>query len=356
MTFSIAQGSFAQELATESPDESYAEAAAYVESNRDTIIDRIIEQWRPEMDANEDYVGWDAEIAAALESAPADKVLVALQARSYAEVVAALFSSWSGPDVTAIEDGQSPEDILQLGSIGDNLVFFPLTPCRIIDTRFGSFPFRIGPNSGRQFQVNLANSSSQGGFNGFCGVPTNVEPAAVAINAVSTSQTGNGNITIINTGGGIPTSALLNYTPGFNTANAAVVRSSTAVGNDIFIYSRFSATHVVVDIMGYFAAPERTALDNWVGLSSTVNVVNNGTASVFSPNCPSGYRVTGGGHIGTLFSDNWDILSSRPTRSNSIGLFTGANNTTQWLMQVRNSSGATRGFRTFVVCGRVPGR
>jgi hypothetical protein len=306
------------------------------------------------MDANEDYVGWDAEIAAALESAPADKVLAAAKAGSYAEVVATLFGAWSGPDVSVLDDGQSPEDILALGSSSSDLVFFPLTPCRIIDTRFAGAG-RIGPNFGRQFQVNLANSSSQGGFSGFCGVPTNVEPAAVAINVTSTDQTGNGNITVINTGGGIPTSALLNYTPGVNLANAGVVRSATAVGNDIFIYSRFSATHVIVDIMGYFAAPFRTRPDNYVTYG-TQTVANNSNGNTYSPVCASGFRLSGGGFLTSGFVEGMNFVGSRPVNGLSSALTAGTNIADRYLCQSRNQSGSTQTVRCFSVCTRVPGR
>ena len=353
--FLVSQGAFAQESTIDGIDDSYAQAIADVEANRDAIISSIIGKYQAEMDANEDYVGWDAEIAAALESAPADKVLAATKAGSYAEAVATLFGAWSGPDVATVEDGQSPEDILALGDSTSDLVFFPLTPCRIIDTRFGSFPFRIGPDSGRQFQVNLSNFSSQGGFGGSCGIPTSLEPAAVVINVASTSQLGTGNVSVINTGGGIPNVALVNFTPGVNLSNAAVVRSATAVGNDIFIYARNSATHVVVDLMGYFAAPLRTPLDNDVRNASQ-SVINGASFSLFSPACISGFRLTGGGFLESQFDEGFNFVGARPVQGASSAVVSGTNVADRYLCQGRNQSGGTRTAFCFSVCARVPGR
>ena len=332
----------------------YEESLASVEDNLDAVIAGIIDKWRAEMDANEDYAGWDAELAAALESAPADKVLVASQAESYAEVAAALFGTWTGPDVTSLEDGQSPEDML-FGENFRDLVFNPLTPCRIIDTRFTAAG-RIGPSSGRQFQVNLANFNSQGGFGGQCGVPLGVEPAAVAINVTSTGQLGPGNIRVINTGGGVPNVSLLNYTPGTNLANAAIVRSSIVAGDDIFIFAT-SATHVVVDIMGWFGAPLRTAVDN-LTLNTGQNVANNTNYSIFSPICPVGWRLTGGGFVENVFSTAVSVVAARPVRNTDITQNSGAgtNQANRYVCQGRNQSGGTHLVVCYSICARTPGR
>jgi hypothetical protein len=252
--------------------------------------------------------------------------------------------------------GERIEDIAPvLGSANSDLVYTPVTPCRIIDTRFASgvLAGRIGPNSGKQFQVNMGNYSSQGGYAGSCGIPIN--PAAVAINVASTDQTGTGHIRVIVTGGGIPLAALLNYEAGTNISNAAVVRSLETGINDIFIYSGVSASHVVVDIMGYFAAPLRTPVDNYVNYASDTNVPAGDYFDVFSPACPAGTRVTGGGFIGSSYS-GITFVSSRPQQGMNFGTLSGWNVADRWLCQGHNHSGSTRTIRCYVVCARIPGR
>ena len=239
--------------------------------------------------------------------------------------------------------GERIEDIAPLlGSATNDLVFTPVTPCRIIDTRFASgvLAGRIGPNSGKQFQVNMGNYSSQGGYAGSCGIPIN--PAAVAINVASTDQTGTGHIRVIVTGGGVPLAALLNYEAGTNISNAAVVRSLETGTNDIFIYSGVSASHVVVDIMGYFAAPVATPVQTTV-VTNIISVAAGACEEGFA-NCPSGYQVTGGGGHFNFISTNLRIGgSSRPFGNG-------------WGCEGCNLTGGAQNFNVHAVCTRVPGR
>ena len=242
---------------------SSVQALGGVEANRGAIIKETVERWRSQfrpLDPVANTGGDEERLAAALQSAPAEKLLAASEAQTYEEALAAVSARWQGPSVVALEPGSPIANAL--GSTTSDLVFTPVTPCRIIDTRVATDPLllgRIGPNLGKQFSVSLANSATQGGNAGTCNIP--IAPAAVAINVTSTDQTGLGNLRAIETGGGIPNVSLLNYTPGVNLANAAVVRSAGALGGqNIFIYSGNSASQVVVDIMGYFAAPVATAL------------------------------------------------------------------------------------------------
>ncbi len=137
-------------------------------------------------------------------------------------------------------------------SIREDLVYTPVTPCRIIDTRFPT-PNILGPNSGRDFGITSSDYSAQGGQATSCGIPTNA--SAVAINVVSTGQSGLGNLRVIQSGVAVPNVAFLNYRPGVNTANAGIARvAAPSSTNGLFIYSGGSQSHAVVDIMGYFSA------------------------------------------------------------------------------------------------------
>ncbi len=328
---------------------------ADIENNREAIINDIVEWWRETMEAREGTEGWEQELTAALNSAPADKLLAARKARTYEEVGAALFGAWQGPELQILAPGDAPA---AFGSTSTDLVFTPLTPCRIIDTRFaaGGFAGRIGPNAGKAFQVNISNFSLQGGRNGACGIPTSLEVSGVVINVASTDQTGSGHLRVIQAGGGIPTAAVVNYSSGVNISNTVLARSGVVAGNDIYIYSGVSASHVVVDLMGYFAAPNRTRPDNYVAYSSTVNVGNNLNGTIYSPTCLFGFRLSGGGHIIDSWANNVTLISSRPVDGATSGYVNGTNLADRWVVQVRNYSGASRPVRAFAVCIRVPGR
>ncbi len=325
-----------------------------VTSNREAVVLGIVESWRETMDALDWAQGWEEELTAALNSAPPEKVLAAMQAQSYEEVAGALSGRLTGPDTVSLEPGESVP--LTLGSTDGDLVFTPLTPCRIIDTRLatGGFAGRIGPDAGKQFQVNLADFSAQGGFAGSCGIPTSLEVSAVAINITSTDQTGNGNLRVIQTGGGIPDVSLLNYQAGVNLANAAVVRSSTFVGDDIFVYSGVSATQVVVDLLGFFSAPEQTLPDQYVTSSGVVSI-GTGTQTTYSPPCPAGYRLAGNASVISTWTADVTFIGARPS-DGGIGDISGADVADRSVCQYRNDSGGNVNVACYATCLRIPGR
>ena len=141
----------------------------------------------------------------------------------------------------------------ETGAVTSDLVYTPLTPCRIVDTRLPT-PAILGPNSGRDFGVVSFDYSAQGGQVGSCGVPAGV--GAVAVNVVSTGQSGLGHLKVVETGASLPNAAFLNYQPGVNTANAGISKVALASSTQgLYIYSANSTSHAVVDIMGYFTKP-----------------------------------------------------------------------------------------------------
>ena len=142
-----------------------------------------------------------------------------------------------------------------LGSLASNLVYTPVTPCRVIDTRLSAGGI-VSANAGQQFHISSTDYSAQGGQAAGCGVPADV--SAVAVNVVSTGQTGAGHLRVVASGGNVPNISFLNYQPGINLANAGIAKIGTYGGKTgIFIYSANSASHAVVDVMGYFSKATR---------------------------------------------------------------------------------------------------
>ena len=130
------------------------------------------------------------------------------------------------------------------------LVFTSVTPCRIIDTRLsngGAGPIPGGTR--RNFIVT-----------GLCGVPHG--PAkALMVNIAATNSTGMGNLRAFAYPKIKPTASTLNYgiIPGLNAiSNAAVIPicdiDAYYCPRDLSIWVS-TTTDVVVDVLGYFAAP-----------------------------------------------------------------------------------------------------
>lgn len=137
------------------------------------------------------------------------------------------------------------------GSVSKNLVYVPISPCRILDTRAGTiltahtahdFYFDAGNVGSAPCSVSSSNSS--GAF-----------PAALAINATVVAATfpGPSAFLAIYPQGSAKSSSFLNYTSGQTIANAGLITINQASG--LFTVFNQESTHLVVDVFGIFTAP-----------------------------------------------------------------------------------------------------
>ena len=118
--------------------------------------------------------------------------------------------------------------------------FVPLVPSRLLDTRDSAGA--IG--SGASIDLVVV---------GHGGVPpTGVE--AVAVNLTVVTPAASGFLTVFPSGSPRPLASAINFVPGDVIANAAVVK--LGAGGAMSIYNSTGATHVVVDVVGYFSAGE----------------------------------------------------------------------------------------------------
>jgi hypothetical protein len=127
---------------------------------------------------------------------------------------------------------------------GSGLNFYPVTPCRIADTRTGAgFPSPFGPPSlvagvERSFPVS----------SGMCEIPGSV--GAYSFNFTVVPPGPLGLLTTWPTGNSMPNVSTLNSYSGTVVANAAIVPAG--IGGAISIYVN-NATDVLFDINGYFS-------------------------------------------------------------------------------------------------------
>jgi hypothetical protein len=121
------------------------------------------------------------------------------------------------------------------------LAFYPVQPCRIFDTRTASGAFG-GPTMAADQTRNFAVPSST------CNVPGTAQ--AYVTNATVVPPAPFGFLTMFPAGQPRPTVSTLNAIDGALTSNAAIVPAGT--GGAISVYTS-SATHLLLDISGYFA-------------------------------------------------------------------------------------------------------
>ena len=157
-----------------------------------------------------------------------------------------------------------------LGDTQADLVYAPLTPCRIIDTRLAGGA--IGAGETRDFLVTGTNLSSQGGSATGCGVPFGPATAAV-INLVAVDAAGRGNLQVTPFGTAIPLASIINYTAGFNIANGPAVAvcdpSATTCTKDITIQANNSVAHLVADVQGFFRKVRKEQVKSTHAVSRT---------------------------------------------------------------------------------------
>lgn len=226
-----------------------------------------------------------------------------------------------------------------LGEFSRDLVYTPVTPCRIVDTRIAGGSFE--PGMTRTYDVDGASFATQGGFNGSCGVPFGVA-AAVAMTITAILPFGAGHVAAWGLGTK-PEASVLNFTPNVTVANTTIVPVVPGSGADFSIFTS-AGTRMAIDVVGYFSAPLATALD-CTSTASAVTVVPYNAYTAVDAACPAGYTVTGGGTFPT------EGTLGRP------GIWTdGSPAGNSWRTWVDNQTGANRTIQTYARCCRVPGR
>ena len=130
---------------------------------------------------------------------------------------------------------------------GSTLAFYPLTPCRVADTRHSTYPPGLGPpflTGGQERAFPILNATTT------CNIPS----SGVAAYSLNFSVVPHGSLfymTVWPTGETRPTVSTLNDIPGQIIANAAIVVAGT--DSEVSVYPT-NDTDLVIDINGYFAA------------------------------------------------------------------------------------------------------
>ena len=128
--------------------------------------------------------------------------------------------------------------------------FFPLTPCRVVDTRNAN-----GVSGGPVLAANTARSFPIINVNS-CGVPATAKAAVFNVTAVAPGD--NGNFIIYPAGSPRPNTSVVNWSVSdFATGNGAFLPLANQGGVDITVYPNMppnssGTVHLVIDVTGYF--------------------------------------------------------------------------------------------------------
>lgn len=253
----------------------------------------------------------------------------------------------------------------KLGSATTDLVFVPITPCRIVDTRNTGVPIAAGSTAKYFFygDSGVFTFSTQGGVAGAAvsacpgavlagggGTLGTIAPAAAVATVTVANATAAGNFVVWGGGAPVPSTSVLNWIPGQVLANTTVIPSGGRTGGNLdfaaFYNGPSGLANIIVDVVGYYIENAATALQCTTQLAAAAGAVNSGTTiAVAFPVCAAGYARTGGG-CSTSVPPGANVYLQNDSPNNANCVF------------FNNSGGAIAGntFQAEAVCCRVPGQ
>jgi hypothetical protein len=258
------------------------DALLVVDQHRDAIVERTIAAWPGTL------TGDRAEaLRRTLWSLRSDRLLAA----SLSPGLDGLLASFAAADRV---DAEARVSAKALGSATADLVYTPLTPCRIADTR--NAVGALAANATRTLLGFHATSfASQGGTATSCGIPNGV--AALAMNVYAVNPSALGFIKLWASNQAEPAVSTVNYEPPtVAIATGALVPVNAGDANKFNAKSP-AGVHLVVDVVGYFRAPFAAGAGLRItrdAVVDTVNSVNGSSANAVTAGV-RGATIGGGG-------------------------------------------------------------
>lgn len=225
----------------------------------------------------------------------------------------------------------------KFGDLTADLVYTPVTPCRVVDTR-ATAAGAIAANARRSFVgINASSFTSQGGSSTNCGT-LNLSATVIMVVATAITPSAAGYATIYPFGTAQPTATSLQFPAGAIAVNTLALQIPNPLSSFDFTVYTSAQSHFTFDIVGYFAPPIATALQcQETANTDLVIAASGGTGNAVAPACPVGYTQT---------ATNCE--------------------TTSWLMPIvyfqngtcsaRNGDSSAATLRASRTCCRVPGR
>jgi hypothetical protein len=144
-----------------------------------------------------------------------------------------LLGPYAGSEVTIADDEPST------GADG----FYPLTPCRLVDTRGPASPWgapRMSAGETRVFELG-----------GRCGIPP--DAAALALNVTVTGSDAPGFVTLFESGASRPPTTTSSFQAGQTRANNALIKlTGHPPGLAVYSGAAGGGLDLILDVTGYF--------------------------------------------------------------------------------------------------------
>ncbi|HSU44764.1 MAG TPA: tail fiber domain-containing protein [Casimicrobiaceae bacterium] len=244
-------------LASAQPVDRGADALLAIDQHRASVVEHIVGAWGPALAKSPARVSID-DLRTRLAGLRADALLAA----SLAGTLDGLREVIGADDMSIAATKPGLSQTKALGDSAADVVYTPVTPCRLVETR-GTFPAVYQGNGSAShtpvpFTSNQIRTYTLQGANGVCltQLPAGLNATAVQLQVFGIPTTSaSGDIEILPQGASFGSTATMVYvaTIPFNTVSTAA--KVNLANHQIGVQVRGGGAHVAIDVVGYFAAP-----------------------------------------------------------------------------------------------------
>ncbi|MEO8740399.1 MAG: hypothetical protein ABI537_11950, partial [Casimicrobiaceae bacterium] len=223
-----------------------------VDQNRSTIIDGVVAAWGAQLEQSGAGLN-SAQLRTMLQSLRADQLLAASMAGSLSGLRSVLSNAADIQFVT-------PERVTAktLGTPNEDLVYTPIVPCRILDSRNGTAPpynaVLVG-GSAIPVATNLGSFATQGGSATNCGLPASFNAIVMTLTVLNPNFDAFMSASPSSSFATLTQSVVMNFTAHQGLANTALVPVDATNKFYLGLPAQVT-TFVIADALGYFAPPQ----------------------------------------------------------------------------------------------------
>lgn len=306
-----------------------------IDENRAAFVDHFLSEWGNYLDMN--VYDLKAELGSIAMKVPAWQLYGASLVGDFRTMIRVLTGvEGAGPYINALAEPQakgartlvSTSDVgpADLGSGTDQLVFVPIPPCRMVDTRQnGARTGILAAGASRSFDLTTTGLAKGQGSAVSCTDLPSFSYYAWAVNITVTGYSGSGWLVAWPFNGTEPTSSVANYGAAvYAIASGQTLTGCYGCGDDITVKAYGAATHVIIDVVGYYrdAGVASATMTRVAGNAVTITAGN--VANTYGGNCPAGTSIVGGEYDETTLL-YWGLVTESFT---STGLY--------WYFHIRN--------------------
>jgi hypothetical protein len=252
--------------------------------NRSVVIEGLVSMWGDDVEASGAMT--KKQLKEVLKGLRADHLLSASTAKSAPALLDIISTAVIGP--AGVEAHAA---LKVVGSSTSDLVFTPVAPCRLVDTRLVGGAWT--PSTTRSYVGYTATDfAAQGGSATNCSIPANA--AALAIEAIALSPPADGWFFLWPANITHPATSTFNYGPALSVISFGTILPVDSANNNGFKADSSQASQLIVDVVGYFETTSLAAA-NVTQVSSVAVLDSGGYNHVNSPVCPSGRILVSGG-------------------------------------------------------------